>query len=104
VRQRLRDHLAAVLEPGDVVLAPAAGRPAPRAPDAAAAAEARRRSASLSVVGSLAGLPTVTIPAALDDELPVGLSLVAAPGSDGLLLDLAAGRPPVAAAPHPRSA
>jgi amidase len=90
VRDEVRAHLAAVLAPGDVVLVPLAGRPMPIEGDAAAYAEARRLAASFSVVGSLAGLPTVAVPAVVVDGLPVGLGLLAAPGADGMLLSRAA--------------
>lgn len=103
VRDELRDHLAAVLRPGDVVLAPAAGRPPRREGDALEVAEARRLAASLSVVASLAGLPTVTVPAVVLDGAPLGLSLIGPPGEDGRLLSLAAGRPPVPSARRPGS-
>ncbi len=104
VRTDLREHLAAVLGPGDVVLVPLAGRPATRDADDAEYADARRVAASLSVVGSLGGLPTVAVPAIVVDGTPVGLGLLGAPGTDGLLLSLAAGRPPVPPATHPASA
>jgi amidase len=90
VRDDVRAHLAAVLGPGDVVVVPLAGRPTPVDGDAAAYAEARRLAASFSVVGSLAGLPTVAVPAAVVDGLPVGLGLLGAPGADAMLLSLAA--------------
>ncbi|HEY5886677.1 MAG TPA: amidase family protein [Acidimicrobiales bacterium] len=103
VREDLRRHLTAVLRPGDVGLAPAAGRPPHRDADATEVAEARRVAASLSVVGSLGGLPTVTVPAVVFDGVPVGLSLIGAPGDDERLLYLSAGRPPVPSASRPDS-
>ena len=104
VRAELRDHLAAVLDPTDVVLVPLAGRPARRDADDGAFADARRTAASLSVVGSLGGLPTVAIPAVRSDGTPVGLGLLGPPGSDARLLSLAAGRPPVPPATGPAAA
>jgi amidase len=101
VRRRLREHLAAVLGPGDVVVVPLAGRPATRAADDLEYAEARRIAASLSVVGSLAGLPTVAVPAVVVEGTPIGLGLLGAPGADGLLLSLAGGRPPAPPATRP---
>jgi amidase len=103
VRDDLRRHLTAVLRPGDVTLAPAAGRPPRRDADATEVAEARRIAAASSVVGSLAGLPTVTVPGVVVDGVPVGLSLIGAPGDDVGLLDLSAGRPPVPSASRPDS-
>lgn len=86
VREEVRDHVDTVLRPGDAVLVPLAGSPIPVDADDRQYAEARRLSASLSVVGSLAGLPTVAVPA-----LPsVGLGLLGLPGEDGRLLSLAA--------------
>ncbi len=67
-------------------------------------ADARRIAASLSVVGSLAGLPTVTIPALVVDGAPVGLSVLAPCGEDEGLLSLAAACPPVPPATRPGSA
>lgn len=104
VRDRLRAHLAEVLSPGDLVLLPAAGPPPRRDATTEAVAAARRVAASLSVVGSLAGLPTVTIPALVVDGAPVGLSVLALPGGDGMLLSLADACPPVPPATHPGSA
>ena len=103
IRDDLRRHLAAVLWPGDVVLAPAAGRPPRRDADDREVADARRIAASLSVVASLAGLPTVTVPAVVVDGVPVGLSLIGARGEDGPLLRLAAERPPAPSASGPGS-
>ena len=77
IRDRLQAHVATVLAPGDLVLLPAAGPPPRREATAAVVADARRIAASLSVVGSLAGLPTVTIPALVVDGAPVGLSVLA---------------------------
>lgn len=103
-RDRLRAHLAGVLSPGDLVLLPAAGPPPRRDASPEAVADARRVAASLSVVGSLAGLPTVTIPALVIDGAPVGLSVLAPAGDDAMLLSLAAASPPVPPATHPGSA
>lgn len=94
-RAELAEHLATVLGPGDVVLLPAAGRPARRTATDGERADARRIAASLSVAASLGGLPTVTVPAVVVDGTPVGLSLLAAPAGDGLVLGLASDRPPV---------
>jgi len=95
VREELRAHLTAVLDPRDVVLVPAAGRPPRRDGTEAEFADARHVAATLSVVASLAGLPTVVVPAVVVDGTPVGLGLLGPAGGDGVLLNLAAGRPPV---------
>jgi amidase len=39
--------------------------------------------------GGLTGVPQVSIPGAIVDELPVGLSIVGAPGSDASLVAVA---------------
>ena len=104
IRDRLQAHVATVLAPGDLVLLPAAGPPPRREATAAVVADARRIAASLSVVGSLAGLPTVTIPALVVDGAPVGLSVLAPCGEDDGLLSLAAACPPVPPATRPGSA
>ncbi len=98
VREQVRAHVTALLTPGTIVLAPAAGPPPGRDADDRTRAEARHLAATLSVVGSLAGLPTVTVPALVLDGAPLGLSLIGRPGADGLLLSQAAARPPVAPA------
>jgi amidase len=41
---------------------------------------------SLACIASLAGLPEVTLPVAEVDGCPVGLSLIARPGGEALLL------------------
>ena len=105
VRTELRDHLAAVLEPADVVVVPLAGRPARRDGDDDAVADARRIAASLSVVGSLGGLPTVAIPAVrVRRHARSGSACSARPGATARLLTLAAGRPPVPSASGPAPA
>lgn len=99
VRREVRRHVDALLPPGTLVLAPAAGPPPLRRADDRARAEARHLAAALSVVGSLAGLPTVTVPGVVVDGAPVGLALIGRPGGDGLLLSRAAELPPARPAP-----
>ncbi|MGD9738704.1 MAG: amidase [Bauldia sp.] len=48
-----------------------------------------RRALALGAVAGHAGLPQVTLPIAALDGIPVGVSLIAAPGCDEALLDLA---------------
>lgn len=51
----------------------------------------RRKSMALICLSSLAGLPQISIPAALSNGLPVGLSFMAWKGGDESLLELAVG-------------
>jgi amidase len=77
VRDRLREGVALAI--------PAAPGPAIRIgeqPD-------REAIVRLTCIAGLAGAPGLAIPAGTVDELPVGLQLVAAPGGDESLLDLA---------------
>ena len=92
VRDEVRAHLAAVVGVGDVVVLPAAGPPPRRDADEATVAAARALAAGLSVVGSLAGAPTVTVPAANLDGVPLGRSWLARPGEDGTLFRALGGR------------
>jgi amidase len=49
----------------------------------------RARIASLTAHGGLTGVPQVSVPGATVNGLPVGLSLVGAPGTDATLVALA---------------
>lgn len=52
--------------------------------------EFRQRALSLTAIAGLAGAPQVTLPLGQFDGCPIGLSLLAAPGCDEILLELAA--------------
>ncbi len=86
VQQRLR----ALLAGGAVMAYPTSPASAPRL-DADQGVQQAVREATMSVtaIAGLAGLCEVTIPLARHDGGPVGLSLVAAPGRDRALLELA---------------
>jgi len=77
---------------GDAVLVlPSAPGPAPLlTTDSGDAAATRARLMDLSVIAPIAKAPQVSLPLMTFDGLPVGLGLLAAPGNDELLLDLAA--------------
>ncbi len=94
VRADARDHLDAVLGPGDALVLPAAPPPPRREPTPEELAVPRHEGA-LAVMGSLAGAPSVVFPAIRTAEGPVGLCLLGRPGEDGCLLSWLAGRPPV---------
>ncbi len=89
VRETAR-ALRAVLTPGTVLLLPAAPGPAP-ARDAGAdeRSAVRRAAVQLTCLASGAGLPCLVLPRMAAGGLPVGLCVIAAPGSDRALLDLA---------------
>jgi len=87
VRQEARGRLRHLLPPGTVLAlpttpfpAPATGLPLP------ALNPLRDQILCLCALGGLAGHPQLSIPGALVDGRPVGLSLVAARGADALLV------------------
>jgi amidase len=90
-REAFRARLHALLAGGGVITLPSA--PGIALPRGAAAAETeafRQQCMALTSPAGLAGLPQVTLPFGTLDGCPIGLSLVAGPGRDGLLLALAA--------------
>ncbi|GLZ45587.1 amidase [Actinomycetospora sp. NBRC 106375] len=92
-------RLRALLAPGTALLLPAASSPAPprSAPPGAPEIErARAATLGLTCLAGVAGAPAVSLPLLRVDGAPVGLSVVAAPGADRDLTDLAAtiSRPP----------
>ncbi|KAF6252554.1 amidase signature domain-containing protein [Scenedesmus sp. NREL 46B-D3] len=91
-RSRIKQHMQQLLG-GDGLLA------LPTAPGPAIACDAtqqqqnefRKGLLGLTCIAGLSGLPQVTIPLAVVDGLPVGLSLIGPAGSDEQLLDVAVG-------------
>lgn len=77
---------------GDTVLVvPSAPGPAPLLDaDPGEAAATRRRLMTLTSIAPVAGLPEVSLPLMDFGGLPVGIGLMAGPGNDELVLDLAA--------------
>jgi amidase len=87
-RRLLQARIRPLLAGGAVLVYPTSPCPAPLL-TAEQAEQNAVRQATMGVTGiaSFCGLPEVTLPAAVVDGAPVGLSLVAAPGSDrGLLV------------------
>jgi amidase len=102
-RAALSQRLDRLLADGALLLLPSAPCPAPRI-EASMAEHERIRAQVIGItsIASLGGLPQVSLPAARVPEGPVGLSLAAARGADGMLLDLVAG--PLAALRAPAAA
>ena len=91
VAQQARSHLRRLLPPGTVMALPTAPSIAPLLAASAAELDSfRSRTMALTCMAGLGGLPQVSLPAALVDGCPVGLSLLGAPGADEALLDFAA--------------
>jgi len=91
VRERAAAHVRALTADGAPVLLPTSPCAAPlRGAPASATEAARIRILALTCPAGLAGAPQLTIPAAVADGGPVGLSVLAAPGADRRLLSLAA--------------
>ena len=93
-RARISERLHALLEGGHVALMPTTPTVAPPLRlSGQSLRNLRRRILALSCLAGFAGLPQVSLPLpdpADGTTLPVGLSLLGAPGSDAALLELAA--------------
>lgn len=92
VLDQARTTLAALLPPGTVLALPSTSSPAPRV-DAGAVEIDFTRAATLRLtcLASLAGLPALSMPTPRVGTAPVGLCLVAGPGQDRTLVELATG-------------
>jgi len=89
-RAGITARLHALLADGAVLAIPTAPGIAPRCDTPVAELEAwRNRCLGLLCIAGHAGLPQVSLPMASVDGCPVGLSLLAAPGRDTMLLELA---------------
>jgi amidase len=89
-RRTAVDRMRQLLPDGTVLVAPSAPGIAPLRSASMAELEARRARAFLiNVPTGLAGLPQVSLPLAHLDDCPLGVSLIAAPGGDEMLLRLA---------------
>ena len=90
LRVAVRDRMHALLADDAVLVLPTVPDIAPlRNTPAAALDDFRARAMSLLCIAGLAGLPQVSLPLAQHEGCPLGLSLIAARGGDGLLLALA---------------
>lgn len=89
-RARIRTRLRKLLGDDSVMLIPTSPGPAPkRDADEAGLNDFRTAALELLCPAGLAGLPQISIPAGTVDGGPVGLSMVAGPGRDELLLAMA---------------
>jgi amidase len=89
-RSEARARLSWMLPPGTILCLPTTPFPAPRTELSLAAIEPlRARIGCLTAHGGLTGVPQVSLPGAAVDGLPVGLSILAARGSDAALVAVA---------------
>jgi amidase len=89
-RDAFRVRVRALLAGGAVLAYPTSPIPAPKLDVGPEAQQAiRERTLSVTAIAGLGGLCEVSVPAARVDGVPVGFSLVAAPGRDHALLALA---------------
>jgi amidase len=90
MRREARARMAHLLTPGIVLCLPTTPFPAPhKGQSQSALLPVRDRILCLCAHGGLTGVPQVSLPGSTVDGLPVGLSIVAAPGADALLVGIA---------------
>jgi amidase len=90
VREEARRHLRRLVPPGTILCLPTTPFPAPVCGLPLAERDfLSNQILCLCAHGGLAGLPQVSIPGAAVDGLPVGLSILGAPGSDAALVAVA---------------
>src|SRR5215469_16531368 len=90
VRREARGRMRHLLPPNTVLCLPTTPFPAPkRGEPLSIAGPQRNRLLCLCCHGGLTGVPQISIPGTLVDGLPVGLSVVGAPGSDATLIAVA---------------
>ena len=89
-RETILKRMSEVLEEGVVVCLPTSPVPAPLVGQTIAQRKQRgQRIISLTCIASTTGVPQISMPLAEVEGLPVGLSLIGAPGADELLIALA---------------
>ena len=90
VRREARGRMRHLLPQGTILCLPTTPFPAPkRGEPLSVAGPQRDRLLCLCCHGGLTGVPQVSIPGALDDGLPVGLSIVGGRGTDTTLVAVA---------------
>ncbi|WP_341894396.1 amidase [Ferrovibrio terrae] len=87
LRTRIGERLRELLPPDTIICLPTAPGPAPlRSASGDEVEQFRQHAQRLTCIAGLAGLPQVTMPLAVFDGAPIGLSLIGPPGSDRRLL------------------
>ena len=90
MRAEARARLAWLVPPGAILCLPTTPFPAPpKGLPLTTLDPLRARMSCLTSPGGLTGVPQVSLPGATVDGLPVGLSVVGAPGSDAMLVAVA---------------
>jgi amidase len=93
LRKAVRDRVLEATGDGRVLVGPATAGGAPALDaDADTIAATRAATMRLTCVAGLSGAPVVVLPLARDNELPLGVAHMGAPGSDRALLRWAADR------------
>ncbi|MCR9255915.1 MAG: amidase [Alphaproteobacteria bacterium] len=76
LRERVKDRVAALLDPGDMLVFPTAPFPAPKLGQSfEELAEVRPRVMRLTCLSGLSGIPQLSLPAGVVDGAPIGLSI-----------------------------
>src|SRR6266403_131610 len=90
VRDEARGRMRQLVPPGTILCLPTTPFPAPLCRQPLSALEPLRdRITALCCHGGLTGVPQVSLPGVTVEGLPVGLSIVGAPGSDAILVAVA---------------
>lgn len=90
-RKKIVARMGELLQPGDMLCIPCSPRVAPQRNTATSTVEVtyRYQAICLLSIAGLAGLPQISMPLAMSDGLPLGLSLVGSAGADMQLMELA---------------
>lgn len=92
VRTKVQERMAELLADGALVCLPSTPTPAPLRGEPLSTRRVQRGPISmLTCIAGMTGGPQISLPLGEVDGLPVGLSLLGAPGSDELLLSFAMG-------------
>ena len=90
VREMARARMRKLLPPGTIICQPTTPFPAPLCGQRLSALDPlRERITRLCCHGGLTGVPQVSVPGSTVDGLPIGLSILGAPGTDATLIAVA---------------